>query len=62
MFTRFNSLPVVYLNDSIDIPIQLSDNKYEEMVINVVSGAVDGMNVLSGSTFATSLFVSFGLG
>jgi hypothetical protein len=62
MLTLSNSLPVVYLNDSIDIPMQLSDNKYEEIVINAVSGFVSGMNAVSGSTFAISFFVNFGLG
>jgi hypothetical protein len=61
MFTRSNQLPVVYINDSIDIPMQLSGDKYEEMVINAVKGTVDGMNAVSGSTFATSMFVSIGL-
>jgi hypothetical protein len=61
MFTRSNSLPVVYLNDSIDIPMQLSDNKYEEIVINAVSSSVTVMNAVSGSNFAISFFVSFGL-
>ena len=42
--------------------MQLSGNEYEDMLINAVSGAVDGMNALSGSTFVTSMFVSFGLG
>jgi hypothetical protein len=62
MFTRYNQLPVIYLNDSIDIPMQMSGNEYEEIVVNAVGGAVDGMNALTGSTFATSMFVSFGLG
>ena len=61
MSTCSNQLPVVYLNDSIEMPMQLSGNKYEEMVINAIRGTVDGMNAVSGSTFAISMFVSFGL-
>ena len=61
MFTRSNQLPVVYLNDSIDIPIQLSDNKYEDKLINIVKATVKVLKVASGSTFATSMFVNFGL-
>jgi hypothetical protein len=61
MFTRSNQLPVFYLNDSIDIPMKLSGDKYEGMVINAVKSTVDGMNAVSGSTFATSMFVSYGL-
>ena len=62
MITRSNLLPVVYLNDSIDIPMQLSGNRFEDMLIDGVAGAVDGMNAVSGGTFATSMFVNFGLG
>jgi hypothetical protein len=61
MFTASNSLPVVYQNDSIDISRQLSDNKYEEMVVNAVYATVKVMNVASGTTLVSSLFMNLAL-
>ena len=61
MLTRSNSLPVVYLNDSIDIPMQHSDSYYEEKVIDAVSTAVTVLNVGSVSTFALMMVVNFAL-
>jgi hypothetical protein len=62
MFTLSNLLPVVYLDEPIDIPMQLSGNIFDDMLINGVAGAVDGMNTVTGGTFAASMFVNLGLG
>jgi len=62
MFTLSNLLPVVYLDEPIDIPMQLFNNRFDDMLINGVAGAVDGMNTVTGGTFAASMFVNLGLG
>ena len=62
LFTLSNLLPVVYLNEPIEIPMQLSFNRFDDMLINGVTSALDGMNTVAGSTFAASMFVNFGLG
>ncbi len=61
MLTRSNLLPVVYLNDSIDIPMQHSESYYEEKVIDAFSTAVTVLNVGSVSTFALRMVVNFAL-
>jgi hypothetical protein len=61
MLTSFNSLPVVYLNESIEIPMQHSYSYYEEKVIDAVSTAVTVLNVASASTFALMMVVNFAL-
>ena len=62
MLTKSNLLPVVYLDEPIAIPMQLSGNRFDDILINGVAGAVDGMNTVTGGTFAASMFVNFGLG
>ncbi len=61
LFTRKNQLPVVYLNDTINIPAQLSGDEYEEMVINGAYNLADVLKISTGLVFVVSLFVNFGL-
>jgi hypothetical protein len=62
LFTLSNLLPVVYLNEPIEIPMQLSFNRFDDMLINGVTSALDGMSTVAEGTFAASMFVNFGLG
>jgi hypothetical protein len=61
LLTRANLAPVVYFNDTINITMQLSDNKYEDMVINAAYTMVEVLKISTSLAFVVSLFVSFGL-
>jgi hypothetical protein len=61
ILTRANLAPVVYFNDTINIPTQLSDDKYDEMVINAANTTVEVLKISTGLTLTLSLFVSAGL-